>query len=107
NCEGIWENTTEREWTEFCLPSGKPLIIPVVQEFYLALKQKEATRTFNEMSSFVKFRGVNVPVTEMGICQIYDAPYYYRGYLYKIYMKEFRNIDTEEMLRFLTVGKVM
>ncbi|MBA0846248.1 hypothetical protein Goarm_022759 [Gossypium armourianum] len=59
------------------------------------------------MSSFVKFRGVNVPVTEMGICQIYDAPYYYRDYLYKIDMKEFRNIDTEEILRFLTVGKEM
>ncbi|MBA0820543.1 hypothetical protein Gohar_019662 [Gossypium harknessii] len=47
------------------------------------------------MCSFVKVRGVNVPVTEMGIFQIYDAPYYYRDYLYKTYLKEFRNINTE------------
>ncbi|MBA0626287.1 hypothetical protein Godav_003981 [Gossypium davidsonii] len=28
-------------------------------------------------------RGVNVLVTETSICQIYDAPYYYRDYLYQ------------------------
>ncbi|MBA0820684.1 hypothetical protein Gohar_022353 [Gossypium harknessii] len=57
------------------------------------------------MDSFVKVRGVNALVTKMSICQIYDAPYYYHDYLYKIDFKEFRNIDTEEVLRFLTVGK--
>ncbi|KAG8497101.1 hypothetical protein CXB51_008309 [Gossypium anomalum] len=44
---------------------------------------------------------------EMGVCQIYDAPYYYRDYLYKTNFKEFRNIDTEEVLRFLMLGKEM
>ncbi|MFQ6663063.1 hypothetical protein Gotur_030714 [Gossypium turneri] len=43
----------------------------------------------------------------MDICQIYDVPYYYCDYLYKTDLKEFRNIDTEEMLRFLTEGKEM
>ncbi|MBA0786600.1 hypothetical protein Gotri_027278 [Gossypium trilobum] len=43
-------------------------MIPVVQEFYLELKQREASRPFYEMRSFVKVRGVNVPVTEIGIC---------------------------------------
>ncbi|MBA0763172.1 hypothetical protein Gotri_012673 [Gossypium trilobum] len=57
------------------------------------------------MCSFVKVRGVNVPVTEMSIFQIYDIPYYYRDYLYKIDLKEFRNIDTDEILKFLTEGK--
>ncbi|MBA0818830.1 hypothetical protein Gohar_019703 [Gossypium harknessii] len=57
------------------------------------------------MQSFVKVRGVNVLVTEMSNCQIYDAPYYYRNYLYKIDLKEFRNIDTEEILRLLTGRK--
>ncbi|MBA0686842.1 hypothetical protein Goari_014418 [Gossypium aridum] len=33
------------------------------QEFYLALKQREATRPFYEMRSFLKVRGVNVSVT--------------------------------------------
>ncbi|MBA0734386.1 hypothetical protein Gogos_018300, partial [Gossypium gossypioides] len=37
----------------------------------------------------------------------YNAPYYNRDYLYKTYLKEFRNIDTEEILRFLTEGKEM
>ncbi|MBA0661899.1 hypothetical protein Goklo_006124 [Gossypium klotzschianum] len=83
NCKGIWENTKEREWTKFCLPAEEPLIIPVVQKFYLPLKQKEAARPFYEMHSFVKVRGVNVLVTETSICQIYDAPYYYRDYLYQ------------------------
>ncbi|MBA0765202.1 hypothetical protein Gotri_014450 [Gossypium trilobum] len=54
------------------------------------------------MRSFVKVRGVNVPVTDMSICQIYDTPYYYHVYLYKTKLKEFRNIDTKEILRFLT-----
>ncbi|MBA0721684.1 hypothetical protein Golax_009198, partial [Gossypium laxum] len=59
------------------------------------------------MHSFVKVRRVNVPITEMSICQIYDAPYYYRYYLYKTDLKVFKNIDTEEILRFLTEGKEM
>ncbi|MBA0819583.1 hypothetical protein Gohar_021611 [Gossypium harknessii] len=50
-------------------------MIPVVQEFYLELKQREASKPFYEMRSFVKVRVVNVPVTEIGIFQIYDAPY--------------------------------
>ncbi|MBA0874172.1 hypothetical protein Goshw_012910 [Gossypium schwendimanii] len=43
----------------------------------------------------------------MGICQIYDFPYYYHDYLCKTDLNEFRNIDTEEILRFLTEGKEM
>ncbi|MBA0668132.1 hypothetical protein Goklo_001096 [Gossypium klotzschianum] len=43
----------------------------------------------------------------MGICQIYDVSYYCCDYLYKINLKEFRNIDIEEILRFLTEGKEM
>ncbi|MBA0809388.1 hypothetical protein Gohar_025047 [Gossypium harknessii] len=106
NCKGIWENATEREWTKFCFPSKKPLIILVVQEFYLTLKQREATRPFYEMQSFVKVREVNVPITEMVICQIYDVPYYC-DYLYKTNLKKFSNIDTDEILRFLMEWKEM
>ncbi|MBA0725194.1 hypothetical protein Golax_021799 [Gossypium laxum] len=107
NCKGIWENTTEREWTKFCLLAKEPLKVLVVQEFYLVLKQREASKPFYEMLSFVKVRGVNVPITKMSIFQIYDAPYYYHDYLYKIDLKEFENIDTEERLRFLMEGKGM
>ncbi|MBA0753634.1 hypothetical protein Gogos_019929, partial [Gossypium gossypioides] len=46
-------------------------------------------------------------MTEMTICQFYDAPYYYHDYLYKTDLKELKNIDTEEILRFLTEGKEM
>ncbi|MBA0876939.1 hypothetical protein Goshw_024500 [Gossypium schwendimanii] len=63
-CKGIWENATAREWKKFCLPSKKPTLIPMVQEFYLALQQKEATRPLYEMRSIVKIKGVNVPVTD-------------------------------------------
>ncbi|MBA0780204.1 hypothetical protein Gotri_004336, partial [Gossypium trilobum] len=59
------------------------------------------------MHSLVKVRGVNVSITEMGICQIYGASFYYRDYLYKIDLKEFENIDTEEILRFLIEWKEM
>ncbi|MBA0845152.1 hypothetical protein Goarm_023199, partial [Gossypium armourianum] len=79
----------------------------MMQEFYLALKQREATRPFYEMRSVVKVRGVNILMTEMSICQIYDAPYYYHDYLYKTDLKKLKNIDTEEILRFLTKGKEM
>ncbi|MBA0839037.1 hypothetical protein Goarm_004809 [Gossypium armourianum] len=57
------------------------------------------------MRSFVKVRGVNVLVTETSICQIYDAPYYYRDYIYQKNLKEFKNIDTNEVLIFLMTGK--
>ncbi|MBA0727973.1 hypothetical protein Golax_000918 [Gossypium laxum] len=67
NCKGIWENTIEREWMKFCLPVEEPLIIHVVQEFYLALKQREPARPFYEMLSFGKVKRVNVLVTEMNI----------------------------------------
>ncbi|MBA0755126.1 hypothetical protein Gogos_005607 [Gossypium gossypioides] len=77
----------------------------MVQKFYLALKQREATRPLYEMCSFMKVKGVNVPVTDMSICHFYDASYYYHDYLYKVDMKEFKNIDMEEILRFLTKGK--
>ncbi|MBA0816331.1 hypothetical protein Gohar_001009 [Gossypium harknessii] len=58
NCKGIWENTIEREWMKFFLPVKEPLIIHVVQEFYLGLKQREPARPFYEMLSFVKVRGL-------------------------------------------------
>ncbi|MBA0785823.1 hypothetical protein Gotri_027026 [Gossypium trilobum] len=57
------------------------------------------------MRSFVKLRGVNVPVTEMSICQFYDVPYYYRDYLYKIDLKKYKNIDMEEILRCGRIGQ--
>ncbi|MBA0748102.1 hypothetical protein Gogos_004954 [Gossypium gossypioides] len=107
NCKGIWENAIGREWTKFYFPSEEPVIIPMVQEFYLALKQRKVSRPFYEMRSFVKFRGVNVLVTEMSISQIYDVPYYYHDYLYKTDLKEFKNIDTKKVLRFLMEGKEM
>ncbi|MBA0727731.1 hypothetical protein Golax_000696 [Gossypium laxum] len=72
NCKGIWEITTEREWTNFCLPPEEPIIILVV-------------------------RGVHVLVTERSICEFYDAPYYYPDYLYKTDLKEFKNVDTEDI----------
>ncbi|MBA0550992.1 hypothetical protein Golob_021896, partial [Gossypium lobatum] len=58
--KGIWENATEREWTKFCLPAEEPTVSPLVQEFYLALKQRVATRPFYEMRVVVKAKRINV-----------------------------------------------
>ncbi|MBA0687175.1 hypothetical protein Goari_014730 [Gossypium aridum] len=107
NCKGIWENPIEREWTKFCLSSEELTIIPIVQEFYLALKQREATEPFYRIWSFVKVRRINVSLIEMSIFQFYDAPYYYRNYLYKTNLKEFKNIGTEKILRFSMEGQEM
>ncbi|MBA0820611.1 hypothetical protein Gohar_028027 [Gossypium harknessii] len=90
NWKGIWENATEREWTKFCLSSEEPTIIPIVQEFFLVLKQREAISPTYGMRSFVKVRRVNIPVTEMSICHFYDASYYYYDYLYKTDLNEFK-----------------
>ncbi|MBA0763187.1 hypothetical protein Gotri_012682 [Gossypium trilobum] len=68
-------NSRKATWTSTC-NNYKPTIIPIVQEHYLALKQREATRPFYEMRSFVKVRGVNVPITDISIFQYYDTPYY-------------------------------
>ncbi|MBA0681885.1 hypothetical protein Goari_023657, partial [Gossypium aridum] len=65
NCKGIWENATERQWTKYCLLDEEPLIISMVQEFYLGLKYSEASKLSYVMCSFVKVRRVNVSVTEM------------------------------------------
>ncbi|MBA0693982.1 hypothetical protein Goari_004318, partial [Gossypium aridum] len=59
-CKGMWENANEREWTKFCLLAEKAIIIPLAQEFYLALEQKEVTRPFYEMRAIVKVRRVNI-----------------------------------------------
>ncbi|MBA0702512.1 hypothetical protein Goari_005558 [Gossypium aridum] len=91
NCKGIWENVIEKEWNKLCLPSEELIVIPIVQEFYLALKQREATRPFYGIRSIVKVRGINVLVIEMSICQFYDVPYYYRDYSYKKDLKELKN----------------
>lgn len=40
NCKGVWEIAIEREWTNFCLPLEEQTVIPVVQEFYLTLKER-------------------------------------------------------------------
>ncbi|MFQ6625978.1 hypothetical protein Gotur_005597 [Gossypium turneri] len=105
NCKSVWEIATEREWTNFCLPPEEPTVIPVVQRFYLTLKEREATMPFYEMRTFVKVRGVNILVIGRSIYQFYDAPYYYCDYLYKTSLKEFKNVDMEEIFRFLTEGK--
>ncbi|MBA0796057.1 hypothetical protein Gohar_006857, partial [Gossypium harknessii] len=75
--------------------------------FYLELKEREAKRPFYEIRFSVKVRGVNVLVTERSICQFYDALYYYHDYLYKIDFKELKNVDIEDILRFLIEGKEM
>ncbi|MFQ6621970.1 hypothetical protein Gotur_002858 [Gossypium turneri] len=62
NYKGIWENASEREWMKFCLLAEESLIIPVMQDFYLALKQRESVRPFYKMCSFVKVKGVNVSI---------------------------------------------
>ncbi|MBA0666323.1 hypothetical protein Goklo_002745 [Gossypium klotzschianum] len=67
------------------------------QEFYLSLKEREAIRSFYELQTFVKVRRVNILVTERSICQFHDALYYYRNYLYKTDLKEFKTIDREEI----------
>ncbi|MBA0792963.1 hypothetical protein Gohar_017408, partial [Gossypium harknessii] len=93
------------EWNNFCLQLEEPTIIPIVQEFYLPLKEREATRPFYELESFVKVKGFNVLVTERCIYKFYDALYYYYDYVYKTDLNEFRNVDMKEILKFLTEGK--
>ncbi|MBA0873664.1 hypothetical protein Goshw_005484 [Gossypium schwendimanii] len=68
-------------------------------------QNREVGRPFYEMRSSVKVRGVHVLVTERSICQFYDAPYYYPDYLYNTDLKEFKNVDTEEILRFFMERK--
>ncbi|MBA0568361.1 hypothetical protein Golob_005860 [Gossypium lobatum] len=53
------------------------------------------------MRTFIKVRGVNVLETERSIRQFYDTPYY----LLKIDIKEFNNVDMEEIFKFLIEGK--
>ncbi|MBA0553749.1 hypothetical protein Golob_012900 [Gossypium lobatum] len=100
-----YKTQLEREWTNFCLPPEEPTVIPIVQKFYLTLKEREATMPFYEMRTFVKVRGVNILVIGRSIYQFSDAPYYYCDYLYKTSLKEFKNVDMEEIFRFLTKGK--
>ncbi|MBA0556272.1 hypothetical protein Golob_026387, partial [Gossypium lobatum] len=50
---------------------------------------------------------VNVTVIKIIIFPIYDASYYYRGYLYKTNLKGFKTIDMKEISRFLIEWKEM
>ncbi|MBA0634066.1 hypothetical protein Godav_029730 [Gossypium davidsonii] len=73
NCKAVWETVTECEWITFYLPPKEPTIIPVVQEFYLILKEREVMRPYYEMRTCVKVRGVDVLVTERSIFRFYDS----------------------------------
>nr|KJB19699.1 hypothetical protein B456_003G115700 [Gossypium raimondii] len=75
NYKRVWEIAIEREWTSFCLPSEESIIILV---------------------TYVKVKGFNVLVTDRSIFQFYDTSYYYRDYLYKIDLKEFKNVNMKE-----------
>ncbi|MBA0851467.1 hypothetical protein Goshw_020380, partial [Gossypium schwendimanii] len=74
NCKRVWEIAIEREWTSFCLPYEEPTIILVVQEFYLELKEREATRPYYELRTYVKVKGFNVLVTERKLCKRVRGP---------------------------------
>lgn len=44
-------------------------------------------------------------MNELQIFIFYNAPYSYKGYLYRTILKEFKNINIDEVLQFLTAGK--
>ncbi|MFQ6643392.1 hypothetical protein Gotur_018655, partial [Gossypium turneri] len=105
NYKGICEVAAKKGWINFYLSPEEPIIIFIVQEFYLILKEREAKRPFYDMQSPIKVRGVNVLVTERSIYQFYDAPYYYPNYLYKIDLSKFKNVNIEDILIFFAEGK--
>ncbi|KAH1031192.1 hypothetical protein J1N35_043366, partial [Gossypium stocksii] len=105
NYKGVWEIATECEWNTLFLTLEELAIILVVQEFYLALKEREATGLYYDMRTHVKVRRVDVLVMIGRIFQFYDAPYYYHDLMFKVNLNQFKNVDMEERLRSLTEGK--
>ncbi|MBA0730691.1 hypothetical protein Golax_025563 [Gossypium laxum] len=105
NYKGVLEIATEREWNTLFLTLKELTIILVVQEFYLALKEREATGLYYEIRTHVKVRGVDVLVMIGSIFQFYDASYYYCDLMFKVDINQFENVDMEEILRSLIEGK--
>ncbi|MBA0698867.1 hypothetical protein Goari_000550, partial [Gossypium aridum] len=105
NYKGVLEIATEREWNTLFLTLKELTVILVVQEFYLALKEREATGLYYEIRTHVKVRGVDVLVMIGRIFQFYDTSYYYCDLMFKVDINQFENVDMEEILRSLIEGK--
>ncbi|MBA0676987.1 hypothetical protein Goari_018417, partial [Gossypium aridum] len=89
--------------TTFYLTPEELAVILVVQEFYLALKERETKRPYNDMRAYVN--GVDVLVTPGRIFQYFDAPYYYCDFLFRTDLYQFKNIDMDEVVMSLAEGR--
>lgn len=50
-------------------------------------------------------RDEEVPINPDEICEIYNVPFYENDYINSIDLEMFRNIDMEEVIKFLTQGR--
>ncbi|MBA0750733.1 hypothetical protein Gogos_002123, partial [Gossypium gossypioides] len=51
-------------------------------------------------------RGEEVPITPKEICEFYDAPFYDKGFLSSIDLDKFKNIDMEDVIKYLTQAQL-
>ncbi|MBA0717480.1 hypothetical protein Golax_005294 [Gossypium laxum] len=98
----IWSLVRHHRWEHFCTIPKENDVIPLVQEFYAAIRDEETRRPHGVMCKIVMVRGMDVPFSSKKICKYYDAPYYDSYFLENIDLIGFQDIDTNSIAKYLT-----
>ncbi|MBA0710916.1 hypothetical protein Golax_010168 [Gossypium laxum] len=100
-CKEIWSIVRYHRWEPFCLIPKENVVIPIVQEFYVPLRDEETRRPHSVRWEMVTVWGKDVSFTPKAICEFYDAPYYEMNFLESTYLINFDNIDMDSIIKYL------
>ncbi|MBA0880362.1 hypothetical protein Goshw_001258 [Gossypium schwendimanii] len=63
------------------------------------------TRPYDAIRETITIRGKEMRVTPREICEFYNAPYYENSFLDNTNLDTFRDIDMDDVVKYLTGGK--
>ncbi|MBA0585656.1 hypothetical protein Gorai_016424 [Gossypium raimondii] len=104
-CKEIWSIVRYHRWERFCLIPKENVVIPIVQEFYVALRDEETKRPHSVRWESVTVWGKDVSFTPKAICEFYDAPYYETDFLESTYLLNFDDMDMDSIIKYLTENR--
>ncbi|MBA0798047.1 hypothetical protein Gohar_008684 [Gossypium harknessii] len=104
-CKEIWSIVQYHRWERFCLIPKENVVIPIVQEFYIALRDEETRRPHSVRWEMVTVWGKDVSFTPKAICEFYDAPYYETNFLESTYLINFDDTDMDSIIKYLTENR--
>ncbi|MBA0711147.1 hypothetical protein Golax_010365 [Gossypium laxum] len=82
------------------------MVILVVKEFYASFRDQEMRKRQCESWDTITMRGEEVSITLKEICEFYDIPYYGKDFLNNTDLNTFEDIEMEDVINYLTQGRV-